>query len=257
MGKNNSSLCRVKPFMDFLLEDIPRLILFLENLGIDVSDEIIKRENIFYDGHYGEKALKPPCDYLCKLIETLPNNFYAQEKIISSSDSKTRNIRMSLIKDKEMREKAINQIKEEYETYKDVLRGAIFLEGSSKPDVFIETDKTVIVVEGKWTEKIATENTAFVEHRNQMVRHIHDAINYIDVLKMEKKIYGFYIVTEEFAARSETAISKERFSEKLSEQFGVEGFEEQINAAYKGFVTWESIEKQFPNVGKRWKEKPD
>lgn len=162
-----------------------------------------------------------------------------------------------LIESKEERDKAIFQIKREYSIDGDDLKGPFYLEGSSKPDVFIETEKIIIVIEGKWTERTTTDSTTYVEHRNQMVRHIHGAINYRRLMNMEKTVYGFYIVSDEFSENDENAISKEAFSDKLENQFGIDNLKQQIDAAYKGFITWEMIGKIFPEVTSRWKEKAE
>lgn len=59
MGKNNSSLCRVKPLMDYLLEDYRRLVNFLLLLGINTTESDFEDNKIFYEGHNGEKSLIP------------------------------------------------------------------------------------------------------------------------------------------------------------------------------------------------------
>ena len=181
MGRNNSSKCRVSPFMYYMMADMERLAAFLAGMGISVSSRELEDAQICFDGHNGEKCLTPPCDYLTGIISDLPDEQYMRKKIESSKTSEeTKENRLKLLdrNNKTFREDAVRNIIQNYRPDRDVPRSYQFLEKSAFPDVFIETDSMVIVVEGKWTEKVVTESTTFVKRRNQMVRHLHNALYY-------------------------------------------------------------------------------
>lgn len=64
------------------------------------------------------------------------------------------------------------------------------LEGPSYPDVYIETDRAVIVVEGKRTEPVPTTATTWMAERHQMLRHIDAAWDG----RGGRDVYGILIV---------------------------------------------------------------
>lgn len=69
-------------------------------------------------------------------------------------------------------------------------RGWHILEGPTAPDVFIETDDALIVIEGKRTEVGPTTNTTWLPGRHQMWRHIDAAWDVRGV----RRVLGFFIV---------------------------------------------------------------
>lgn len=266
MGKNDSSKCRVAPMMRYMVENKSDLVRLLGVMDIDASITDLKDEDIYFGekddltGEKGEKQLVPSCEYLCRLIEELPENTFAIGKINNSQSSDTTKIRRKLIYDEKERKKAIKYIKNHYSSLPDDYKGAYYLEGSSKPDVFIETLDKVIVIEGKWTESMPTEVTTYCDNRNQMVRHIHDALNYVRRSGHEKQVFGFYIVADLFAKEWEGEISTLGFADKLLSQYGIEDEIDSIRAAYKGYITWERIVQMFPGVvdqSRGWKEDAD
>lgn len=64
------------------------------------------------------------------------------------------------------------------------------LEGPSYPDVFIETESAVVVIEGKRTEPEPTTRTTWMSRRDQMLRHIDAAWD----LRGPRAVYGLLIV---------------------------------------------------------------
>jgi hypothetical protein len=64
------------------------------------------------------------------------------------------------------------------------------LEGPSYPDVYLETERTIVVVEGKRTEREPTTSTTWMAQRHQMLRHIDAAWDG----RGAKDIYGLLIV---------------------------------------------------------------
>ncbi len=250
--------------MHYMLEHKSELVKLLRMVEINVTEAELDDDHIHFGekseitGEKGEKPLVPSCDYLCKIIEELPNNKYAQAKIrAGNAESVTTIERRKLLDNPVARAEAILYIKEHYGSLLEDYKGIFFLEGSSKPDVFIETANQVIVIEGKWTERHPTESTTYVENRNQMVRHIHDALNYVRLGKFWKKVVGFYILADTFANEWNAQISPEGFASTLSSQFGIEAEHDEIASAYKGYITWEQIVESFPGVAdssRGWKK---
>ena len=208
MGVNNSSQYRVSPMMRYMMKDMTRLEEMLSLVDVSIQNE--KTEIVRFgsekEGDPGEMSLRPSCDYLCKLIECFPNNTYAQEKIKKNNSPKTMHNRLNMIEDSANRE-AIEFIRSNYSDYAPLHKNYRILEGDSCPDVFIETDKKVIVIEGKWTETHITEKTDYQENRNQMVRHIHNAIYYVNSKEIDKEICGFYIVAQSFGINANLNLS--------------------------------------------------
>ena len=72
-------------------------------------------------------------------------------------------------------------------------RGWLALEGFSRPDVYFETNKFILVVEGKRTEPNLTENTTFfLRGRNQLIRHMDAAVD----ISGGKPVFGVLIYEE-------------------------------------------------------------
>ena len=257
-SKNDSSKYRVVPLMNYMTNNKKDLVKLLDLMGITVQEKEIEKKKIYYgskkQGYKGEKALKPSPEYLCKLVETLHKNEYAKKVINSDEKSETKIKRLKLIEDETARKQASNYIWANYPLKSKDEKYMVF-EGDSYPDIFIETDDKVRVLEGKWTELDVKEYTKYQKKRNQMVRHIHNAL-----YKYDKQVYGFYIVSEEFKKKwGEKKLSETGFGKTVDNQFGIGGYEEKIKKAYKGCITWEKIVKEFPKVKKEvgWKCKPD
>ncbi|MFN7984948.1 MAG: hypothetical protein U0Q11_24155 [Vicinamibacterales bacterium] len=83
----------------------------------------------------------------------------------------------------------------------DCSQGWHVLEGPSYPDALLETQDSVIVVEGKRTEARPTTATSWMRVRNQMLRHMDGASETLG----GRQLVGFYIVE---APEGELAPSK-------------------------------------------------
>ena len=64
------------------------------------------------------------------------------------------------------------------------------LEGPSCPDVFLESDDLVVVIEGKRTEPAPTTTTTWMPVRHQMLRHLDAAWD----RRGDRQLLGFFIV---------------------------------------------------------------
>ncbi len=68
--------------------------------------------------------------------------------------------------------------------------GWYIFEGPSKPDVCLQTNEVIVVVEGKRTERGPTRHTDWMSCRDQMLRHIDAAWDIAD----GRQVLGFYVV---------------------------------------------------------------
>ena len=124
------------------------------------------------------------------------------------------------------------------------------LEGPSQPDVYLDTDDVVIVVEGKRTETSPTTSTAWMSVRHQMLRHLDAAWEH----RAGRRMYGMYIV--EAAAPSsaseppftwhaavESTISDDVLRGSLPHRTPDE--RSQIASALLGVTTWQAVCDEF------------
>ena len=118
------------------------------------------------------------------------------------------------------------------------------LEGASSPDVFLETDQAIIVIEGKRTEPGPTTSTSFLPGRHQMLRHMDCAWE----IRRGRPVYGFFIVEEhaddhdwiDFAAAtcSDAAIEGSLPHRGVNERLA-------IRRGFLGFTTWRAVCAEF------------
>jgi hypothetical protein len=64
------------------------------------------------------------------------------------------------------------------------------LEGPSQPDVYLQTEEAIVVIEGKRTESGPTTTTSWMPGRHQMLRHMDCAWE----LRGSRLVFGFFIV---------------------------------------------------------------
>lgn len=129
-----------------------------------------------------EKRLMPPTSLLGWLIE----NVKGPTTNDAWGDGKVRRKREALIRgDRTVIAEALKRLEK--------VRGErdwAILEGPSQPDVFLETDEVVVVIEGKRTESSPTTATAWMPVRHQMLRHLDGAWE----IRGSRSVYGFFIV---------------------------------------------------------------
>jgi hypothetical protein len=123
------------------------------------------------------------------------------------------------------------------------------LEGPSQPDVYLDSDDVVIVVEGKRTETAPTTSTAWMNVRHQMLRHLDAAWE----LRAGRRIYGMYIVEAgtsgafeppfTWHAAVESTISDEVLRGSLPHRTPDE--RSQIASALLGVTTWQAVCSEF------------
>jgi hypothetical protein len=124
------------------------------------------------------------------------------------------------------------------------------LEAPSQPDVYLDSDDIVIVVEGKRTETAPTTSTAWMKVRHQMLRHLDAAWEH----RAGRRIYGLYIVEAVAAsnpceppftwhAAVESTISDEVLRGSLPHRTPDE--RSQIASALLGVTTWQAVCDEF------------
>jgi hypothetical protein len=124
------------------------------------------------------------------------------------------------------------------------------LEAPSQPDVYLDSDDIVIVVEGKRTETAPTTSTAWMSVRHQMLRHLDAAWEH----RAGRRIYGLYIVEAVAAsgaldppftwhAAVESTISDEVLKGSLPHRTPDE--RSQIASALLGVTTWQAVCDEF------------
>jgi hypothetical protein len=63
-------------------------------------------------------------------------------------------------------------------------------EGTTRPDVYLETPDVLIVIEGKRTEREPTSHTEWMPRRHQLLRHLDCAWE----VRGQRTVLGFFIV---------------------------------------------------------------
>jgi len=256
MGKNDSSKTRVAPVFNQLLNDdptgcswLPRLIrlpIESNSLSIQPNCRFIIKEHRW---GANEKKLNPPVALLSWLIR------HPREPVsgILSSDLAKAEKRRQWIEGSQ----------------KTTIEGLSLLrhnpkgcdwhifEGQTQPDVFIETDDMIIVIEGKRTEREPTIKTKWMQGRNQMLRHLDCAWEICG----EKQLVGFFIVegnessvevSSQWMAFAEATVNRATIASSLPHR----GPEEQqgIASCFIGVTTWQRVCKEF---GIDWANLPD
>lgn len=244
MGKYNSSIYRVRPFMEHIENDYNAFLSVLSLVGIT---SLGHPHTYHYDKDENckEKQLKPTKKHLLDLIDYMTKKKHTRCNINGKDRADL------FFKDADTREaarlKARSELEENYDKLTSNSRKWYIFEGFTNPDIFIEGDDYVIICEGKWTEPHITTKTTYLcdenEHRNQMIRHIQGALNY-----KGKKVYAFYIVDANCGYISD--LTKVSFRNQLDiETIRLEEAEKDaISDAFYGYTTWQDINKLLPQI---------
>jgi hypothetical protein len=120
------------------------------------------------------------------------------------------------------------------------------LEGPTFPDVYLETDDLVVVVEGKRTEAGPTRKTTFMPVRDQLLRHMDAALEFAG---RSRRVLGFYAVEgeppdedavpERWRAAVAGTVSPEVVEGSLPHRSTRE--REEFAAGVLGAVTWQRV----------------
>jgi hypothetical protein len=133
------------------------------------------------------------------------------------------------------------------------------LEGCTWPDVYLETERTVVVIEGKRTESAPTTCTTWMSMRHQMLRHLDCAWE----RRAGRDLFGFFIgegeggpsgvaVPPSWQAAAEDTVTANALSGSLPHRGEAE--RHAIAQCFLGATTWQSVCREFNIV---WSELPD
>lgn len=256
MGKKDSSKTRVEPVFDRLVNQhetgfswLPELIGLPE--GGNSINNSPETDYTIHDYGWGtnEKKLLPPVALLSWLIR---NPSWPLDGKLSNNNQKA-----------EKREKLIEGSQELVHEGLELLRynphneGWHIFEGDTQPDVYIETEDLILVIEGKRTESRPTTHTKWMPTRHQMIRHIDCAWE----IRGRKQVVGFFIV-EGGGEATEPPLIWQKFANDTVKKDNIvaslphRGEKEcrEIASCFIGVTTWQRVCREF---GIEWADLPD
>lgn len=250
MGDKNSSLTRVAPLGEAILKNHKLVDVLLGLLPRKLGENFgeFKDENVFFKlGELrNEKSLRPTKEHLLEIIGKIENDEGYRDSIkntaINNSTSINREKRVKLFDlDKETLEEAKNEI------CNGLSKPWYIFEGNSFPDLFIENENFILLVEGKRTENSTRKKVSYLRNRSQMVRHIENAINYCNG---QKKVIAFYIVEE--GCGYENECTPEGFAEDLKNETIEKScfVNYAIKYSFYGYTTWQAVKEEFRDLFK-------
>lgn len=201
MGRFDSSRTRVVPVFDALHQRDPTGATWLNTLtsfGTRSQSPqrpsecgTLLRDHPRYWGK-NERRLAPPITLLRWLVGNASKP--SSESLWGSAEAKKK--REELVDGKEP------TIKEALKLLDGPRRRRAWyiLEGESCPDAFLETDKVVLVIEGKRTERKLTTTTTWMAKRSQIIRHMDAAYE----IRGARKVLGLTIVEGEGGSEAVT-----------------------------------------------------
>jgi hypothetical protein len=191
MGNRNSSKTRVVPIFDRLFASDPTGLSWLPGLiqlGSCSSAVSVDLSTLrLIEGHrrtWGVDELALPAQL--GLLEHLVHTITVQQ-VAANGDSGFVRARRQALANRDS-----DTIKAALGLLRSGKRGRqwFVLEGPSRPDATLETTKSVLVIEGKRTERGCTSTTKWMSCRSQLVRHMDGALEYFP----GKRIFGLLLV---------------------------------------------------------------
>ena len=173
MGQHDSSLTRVAPVFDQLLRMdragaswLARLLRLGHRADLSALPADLGTLQADGPGAWGrnERALPPPLSLLGWLVQNV-----TEEAVKASGDRGE-----TLVKRTKLARRDSETTAEALERLRAGERGRrwFVFEGHSYPDAVLETDKALVVVEGKRTERTTTTKTKWMSSRSQLLRHM-------------------------------------------------------------------------------------
>jgi len=134
-------------------------------------------------------------------------------------------------------------------------------EGKTKPDVFLETENAIVVIEGKRTEGGPTTETKWMKIRHQILRHIDCAWE----IRGNKTVIGFFIVDQTKCDPGDPSSKWEEYEQGTTSQEALchslphRGPEEQMNISrcFTGVTTWQQVCSEFSDFGMVYGDLPN
>ena len=235
MGIYNSSETRVKPLGNAILNDhnlvdkILSIIMPNEPVSFGSFDN---NKDVFFTGHNKEKSLSPTQEHLLAIIDKIITDESFREHVKKKDKSSSTN---KLLRGKlfELDPETLGKAKCHFETWNK-------FERPSYPDLFVENENNILIIEGKRTEKDITKKTTYLEHRSQMIRHIENALSYCHC---KKQVIAFYIIEENCHYKNLCTKSylKKSFAEETIKKDTK--LRNEICNCFYGYTTWQEIAK--------------
>ena len=171
MGKYDSSRTRVVPVFNALMDRDPtgvEWLLPLLNLGSGATGKLTELSGQLISSHakwWGkkERRLSPPCSLLTWLVTHV--SAPSSESFWGSPVTREKRERL-VARDPKTVAEALRLLEQ------SVSKAWYVLEGAFQPDVYLETENFIVVIEGKRTERKATSSTTWMPFRSQMLRHM-------------------------------------------------------------------------------------
>jgi len=256
MGKNDSSLTRVAPVFNALMNDhgefLPSLVALAtsghpraesarEGLNLNLSTRRCTW-GTRKDGERtvsNEEALYAPRSLLEWLIENL-----SEPELWPPASPSTQEKRRALARrDAAIQREALEFLGSAHRPEK----AWWILEGPSRPDAYLETPDAIVVIEGKFTEPGLTTSTQFMRGRHQMLRHMDAAFERAN----GKRVLGMLIVEADEAgalpaiwrSASEVTVSREVIAESLPHRSVAD--QQRIVEGFAGVTTWRAVNSGF------------
>lgn len=249
MSEKNSSLTRVAPLGEAILKNhrlVEALLQLLPRNPNITFGEFSDKDVFFSASPRKEKSLPPTKEHLTLIIEKIEHDEAFRNSIkelaIQSSTKKNRDNRILLFDlNPQTLAEAKKKIGKPYPNYSIKDCWHIF-EGHSHPDLFIENENFILLIEGKRTEDSTKDIVTYLAHRSQMVRHIENAIAHS---KGKKPVIAFYIVDE--GCGYENKCLPDGLAEDLKKET-IQKSEATNNAiidSFYGYTTWQAVSKHL------------
>lgn len=239
MGKFNGSSTRVKPLGDAIINNHALVNLLLSLVTKDKCFDFgeFDEEKVFYKDRKGEKALEPSPSHLSAIIDRILEDeklrSYVRKRDKSTGDNKIK------------RDKLFNLDSETIKEAKSCFKKWNKFETDSFPDLFIENDKNIIVIEGKRTERDITSSTLYLPNRSQMARHIENTLYYLHKKNEKKRVIGFYIIEDECNNKEHYTRKYFRYNLDLETIQKCDDLKRAIANSFYGYTTWQEISKRL------------
>lgn len=263
MGEYNSSKTRVRPFFRDLLQSDPSGQTWLRGLlslpqppGSAQHARLPEPGTLqigvcaWDDPPLKERLLSPPPALLRWLIENPPQ--HAPRDLQTRCPRKRGKRRDLLSGDARARSEALTLLDRPAAVVActcDLQRDSCredwhIFEGATHVDAYLETERLVILIEGKRTERGPTTHTSWMPVRHQMLRNLDDAWDRDD----RRTVVGFFLiegahedplsVPAEWIRWSAETISDDALRASLPHRSHEE--REQIGRAFLGVATWDA-----------------
>ncbi len=259
MGLQDSTKTRVEPVFDELLARDETGNMWLSKLVAlparpGVVAPVVPAAPLMRWGYGDEEVgLSAPRSLLAWLVR---NAALVNEEAHRNTSKSTREKRDLLLKhDAATIDKALRLLSREQVS----ARGWYVLEGVTRPDVYLESEKVIVVIEGKRTEPSPTTYTTWMANRHQMLRHLDCAWE----CRKGRDVLGFFIVEGEggasavgvpplWQAAAEMTVRRDVLEASLPHRNETE--RAAISRGFLGATTWQRVCREFDIS---WAELPD